>query len=386
MGIKGLSKLLGEYAPGCCKEHKFDDYFGRKIAIDASMHIYQFLVVVGRTGDQTLTNETGEVTSHLQGMFFRTARMLEAGLRPVYVFDGVPPTAKKEELARRFERRGEATTDLAEAKETKTAEEVEKYSKRTVRVTKQHNDECKRLLRLLGVPIIEAPSEAEAECAALCKAGHVWAMASEDMDSLTFGTPKLLRNLMAPVSQNIPVTEYEYATVLEELELTAEQFADVCILSGCDYAGTIRGIASKSALSLIKKHGNIEGVLASLDKDKHPVPDPFPFEEARRLFKEPEVLAEDAIPPLKWNAPDMDGLTQFLVTEMNFNEDRVRRAVEKINACRGKSNQGRLDGFFTVTKPAAGTKRKEPPAKGKGGKGGKPAAKKGKMGGVGKKK
>ena len=39
--------------------------------------------------------------------------------------------------------------------QTGTAEEVEKYSKRTVRVTRQHNDECKRLLTLMGVPIIE---------------------------------------------------------------------------------------------------------------------------------------------------------------------------------------------------------------------------------------
>lgn len=42
--LQGLSKLLGDHAPSCMKEHKFDAYFGRKIAIDASMHIYQFMV------------------------------------------------------------------------------------------------------------------------------------------------------------------------------------------------------------------------------------------------------------------------------------------------------------------------------------------------------
>lgn len=66
MGIHGLTKLLCDHAPGCQKENKFDNYFGRKIAVDASMHIYQFMVVVGRQGDSLLTNETGEVTSHLQ--------------------------------------------------------------------------------------------------------------------------------------------------------------------------------------------------------------------------------------------------------------------------------------------------------------------------------
>lgn len=105
MGIHGLTKLLGDNAPGCIKETKFENLFGRKVAVDASMHIYQFMVVVGRQGDQLLTNEAGEITSHLQGMFFRTAKMLEAGIKPVYVFDGKPPQLKQDQLAQRTERR-----------------------------------------------------------------------------------------------------------------------------------------------------------------------------------------------------------------------------------------------------------------------------------------
>ena len=101
MGIKGLTKLLSDYAPGCMREQKFEGYLDRKVAIDASMHIYQFMMVVGRSGEQQLTNEAGEVTSHLQGMFTRTLRMLKAGIKPVYVFDGKPPTMKGGELAKR---------------------------------------------------------------------------------------------------------------------------------------------------------------------------------------------------------------------------------------------------------------------------------------------
>lgn len=389
MGIKGLAKLLADNSPHCVKDQKLEDYFGRKIAIDASMHIYQFLVVVGRTGDQTLTNEAGDVTSHLQGMFNRTVRCLETGMKPVYVFDGKPPKAKSEELARRFERRGEATDDLADAKETKTAEEVEKYSKRTVRVTRQHNDECKRLLTLMGVPIIEAPSEAEAQCAALCKAGLVYAMASEDMDSLTFATPRLTRNLMAPATQKIPVTEYSYDMVLEGLGLSADQFVDVCILCGCDYAGTIPKVGPKTALSLVQKHGSLEAVLKALDKDKYPIPDPFPFEEARRLFKEPEVLKEADVPKMVWAAPDVEGLVKFLVEEKGFSEERVRKAAAKIGASKSKGNQGRLDSFFSA-RPSEEqpkkllAKKKPEPLKGKGKPGG--VKKGGKAGGVTKKK
>ncbi|CAN6469610.1 unnamed protein product [Victoria cruziana] len=122
------------------------------------MSIYQFLIVVGRTGTETLTNEAGDVTSHLQGMFWRTIRLLEAGLKPIYVFDGTPPYLKKQELVKRFSRRQDATDNLAEAKETGVREDIEKYSKRTVKVTNKHNEDCKRLLRLMGVPVVEVVS------------------------------------------------------------------------------------------------------------------------------------------------------------------------------------------------------------------------------------
>ncbi|GLU00184.1 hypothetical protein SLE2022_175670 [Rubroshorea leprosula] len=121
-------------------------------------------------------------------------------------------------------------------------EDIEKYSKQTVKVTKQHNEDCKRLLRLMGVPVIDAPSEAEAQCAALCKLGKVYAVASGDTDSLTFGAPRFLRHLMDPSSRKVPVMEFEVEKILEELNLTMDQFIDLCILSGCDYCESIRGI------------------------------------------------------------------------------------------------------------------------------------------------
>jgi flap endonuclease-1 len=139
--------------------------------VDASNHIYQYLAVVGRMGDQMLSNEAGETTSHLQGMFYRTVRMLEAGIQPAYVFDGRAPELKKATLAGRREAKEDATEALAAAKEAGNAEDIEKYSKRSVRVTKEHNDDCKKLLALLGVPVIEAPSEAEAQCSVMAKVG-----------------------------------------------------------------------------------------------------------------------------------------------------------------------------------------------------------------------
>ncbi|CAL2268812.1 unnamed protein product [Prunus armeniaca] len=362
MGIKGLTKLLADNAPKAMKEQKFESYFGRKIAIDASMSIYQFLIVVGRSGTEMLTNEAGEVTSHLQGMFSRTIRLLEAGIKPLYVFDGKPPDLKKQELAKRYSKRADATEDLAAAVEVGNKEDIEKYSKRTVKVTKQHNDDCKRLLRLMGVPVIEAPSEAEAQCAALCKSGKVYAVASEDMDSLTFGAPRFLRHLMDPSSRKIPVMEFEVAKVLEELNLTMDQFIDLCILSGCDYCDSIRGIGGQTALKLIRQHGSIENILENINKERYQIPEDWPYQEARRLFKEPVALSDEEQLEIKWSAPDEEGLISFLVNENGFNSDRVTKAIEKIKAAKNKSSQGRLESFFKPTaNPSVPIKRKETP-------------------------
>ncbi|CAA3020813.1 flap endonuclease 1 isoform X2 [Olea europaea subsp. europaea] len=383
MGIKGLTKLLADNAPKAMKEQKFESYFGRKIAIDASMSIYQFLIVVGRTGTEMLTNEAGEVTSHLQGMFTRTIRLLEAGIKPVYVFDGKPPDLKKQELAKRYSKRADATDDLSDALEVGNKEDIEKFSKRTVKVTKQHNDDCKKLLSLMGVPVIEAPSEAEAQCAALCKADHVYAVASEDMDSLTFGAPRFLRHLMDPSSKKIPVMEFEVSKVLEELNLTMDQFIDLCILSGCDYCDSIRGIGGQTALKLIRQHGSIEHILENINKERYQIPEDWPYQEARRLFKEPSVHSTDEQLELKWTAPDEEGLISFLVNENGFNSDRITKAIEKIKAAKNKSSQGRLESFF---KPVVGTsvpvKRKETTEKAEKG----TANKKAKTGGGKKKK
>ncbi|KAK6139502.1 hypothetical protein DH2020_026762 [Rehmannia glutinosa] len=224
---------------------------------------------------------------------------------------------------------------------TGNKEDIEKFSKRTVKVTKQHNEDCKRLLRLMGVPVIEAPSEAEAQCAALCKTDKVYAVASEDMDSLTFGAPRFLRHLMDPSSKKIPVMEFEVSKVLEELNLTMDQFIDLCILSGCDYCDSIKGIGGLTALKLIRQHGSIENILENISKERYQIPDDWPYQEARRLFKEPSVFIDDDQLELKWSPPDEE-------------------AIEKIKAAKNKSSQGRLESFFKpVATASVPAKRKE---------------------------
>ncbi|KAG1685475.1 Flap endonuclease 1 [Nymphon striatum] len=361
MGILGLSKLIADHAPGAVKESEIKNYFGRKVAIDASMCIYQFLIAVRQEG-HVLTNQDGETTSHLMGIFYRSIRMINHGLKPVYVFDGKPPQMKSGELAKRKERREEAQKQLDKAEETGDTENIDKFNKRLVKVTPHHNDECKKLLKLMGVPYVEAPCEAEAQCAALVKAGKVYATATEDMDSLTFGSNVLLRHLTFSEARKMPIKEFNLNRVLEGLDLTQEEFIDLCILLGCDYCDSIKGIGPKRAIELIRQHKSIDNILKVLDKKKYIVSENWAYAEARNLFKEPEVSVSDDI-TLKWNEPDEEELVKYMCEEKGFSEDRIRNGVKKLKNSRNGSTQGRLDSFFKVL-PSTNPKRKPEAPKG----------------------
>ena len=89
------------------------------------------------------------------GLFYRTIRMVDNGIKPVYVFDGKPPDMKGGELNKRAERREETSKQLAVATEAGDAATVDKLNRRLVKVTKGHNDECKELLKLMGIPYVE---------------------------------------------------------------------------------------------------------------------------------------------------------------------------------------------------------------------------------------
>ncbi|XP_050544421.1 flap endonuclease 1 [Daktulosphaira vitifoliae] len=347
MGITGLAKLIADVAPNAIRENEIKNHFGRKIAIDASMSLYQFLIAVRSEGSQ-LTSVDGETTSHLMGTFYRTIRLLENGIKPVYVFDGKPPQMKSSELEKRTERRQEAQKALEKAEEAGDTTDIDKFSKRLVKVTSVHTSECKELLKLMGVPYIEAPCEAEAQCAAMVKSGKVYATATEDMDALTFGTPVLLRHLTFSEARKMPIQEFQFDTVLEGMEMTKHEFIDLCILLGCDYCNSIKGVGPKRAIELIRQYKTLENILENIDTKKYQVPENWPFKEARRLFIEPEVADPNTI-ELKWNDPDEDGLVKFLCGDRAFSEDRVRSGAKKIMKTRSGSTQGRLDSFFTFS-------------------------------------
>ncbi|KAI7878724.1 PIN domain-like protein [Mucor mucedo] len=334
-------KLIAEHAPDAIKSHEIKSYFGRKVAIDASMCIYQFMIAVRQQDGQLLTNDQGETTSHLMGMFYRTVRMVDNGIKPVYVFDGKPPTLKSGELAKRKARKEEAQEKMDEANEVGTSEDVNKYNRRTVKVTREHNEECKKLLRTMGIPYVEAPCEAEAQCAELAKAGKVFGAASEDMDTLTFGTPVLLRHMTYSEARKLPIDEVNLQKALEGLGFTMAQF----------------GIGPQGAYKLINEHKSIDEAIKHLtSKQKEGIPEDWNYAEARALFVAPDVTPGADI-ELSWTEPDVEACVQYMVNEKGFAEDRIRKGCEKLGAKLKQATQTRVQDFFKVM-PSTSTAKK----------------------------
>jgi len=258
MGIKNLLKLINMY-PDLVEEKEIIEYKNKKIAIDISILLYQVVISVRNTGSD-LTNNKGEVTSHILGLFNKTIKLLENKIIPVYVFDGKPPDLKRKvlDIRRSIRKKAEEKMSLAE-----TEEEKIKYFKRSVTISKKQLDECRELLDLMGVPYVNAPEEADSQCAWLAEQNLVDAVLTEDMDILTFGSPKIVRNL---TSQKKKPLEINLNKIKEKFGWTQNNFIEICVLFGCDYSDHITDINFLKLFHEYQKNKNIHKVLNKLNR------------------------------------------------------------------------------------------------------------------------
>jgi len=327
---------LGVKLGGLVEARKFaiTDLAGRKVAMDGHNILYQFLAIIRSRQGEPLRDREGRVTSHLSGLIYRNSNLMEAGLKVAYVFDGTPHQFKRKVVRARAQVRREAKARYEEAVKEGRVEEARRYAQRAATVGTDIVADAKRLLTLMGVPWVQAPGEGEAQSSYMARRGDVWGSASQDFDSLLYGTPVLLRNLSITGRRKLPRKNVyirvepemiELGRFLRELGLTREQLIDVGILVGTDYnPDGIKGVGPKTALKLVRKHGSLEGAIPHLKNAEFP----HPVEEIRALFQSPRVTDEFE---LEWRPPDRDGVVGFLCGERDFDRGRVLKAVEKVS-------------------------------------------------------
>lgn len=313
------------------KDLRLDDLRGKRFAVDANGELYQFLALIRLRDGSPLQDSHGRITSHISGLFYRTTRLItDYGLELVFVFDGKPPAMKFAEIARRRSIKEKYESERAAAI---AAGDLEKaYSKATMtsRLTRDMANDARELLRLMGLPVIDAPSEGEAQASHMAAQGNVWAAASKDYDCLMFGAPRLVRFLTISGKEFLPskaafrpITPelIETNAMLEHHGISREQLIDVAIMVGTDFNEGIKGIGPKKAVKLVNQFGSIENMPAEISDVLAPI-----APAVREIYFHPDVTDDYEI---QFGRPQIGEIIHFLCDEREFSRERVRAALDR---------------------------------------------------------
>lgn len=311
---------------------KLEDLSGKVIAIDAYNAIYQFLTIIRQPDGTPLKNSKDEITSHLSGLFYRTSNLVEMGIKPIYVFDGKSPVLKSKEVERRRQVKVEAVANYVKAEAKGDTEKMRQFASVATTMKSYMLPDSKKLLELMGLPWIQAPSEGEAQAAYMNRKGDADYCASQDYDSLLFGAPKLLRNVTISGRRRrgkafieVVPEVVELRKTLSECELSHEQLIDVGILIGTDFNDSIKGLGPKTALKLIKQYGSIENALPHIDGITYT----DQIKQIQDIFQHPEITDNYRI---EWREPDEAALLKFLCGEKEFGEERIKKSIERMTS------------------------------------------------------
>ncbi|MFH0711664.1 MAG: flap endonuclease-1 [archaeon] len=330
------------------KEIEISELKGKTIAIDAFNTLYQFLTTIRQPDGTPLMDKDNNITSHLSGLFYRNINLLQEGIKPVYIFDGIPPELKQKEIQARKEAKQIAEERYTEAKQKKDIKEMRKFSARFVKITDEIIQQSKELLEALGIPIIQAPAEGEAEAATLAKTGKVWAAASQDYDAILYGAPYLIRNLTSPHRKKTPAGLYvdvkpeliEFQDVVTKLEIDKDQLICLAILVGTDYnPGGVKGLGQKKALEIVQKYKYPVEIFRQVQKNFNFI---FDWQEIFKQFHEYKSSHTENIQFKKINEKKI----KKILLARDFSEKRIDSGLQKLKTFNESKKQKGLNDFF----------------------------------------
>lgn len=322
---------------------------GKAIALDAFNILYQFLASIRQEDGTPLMDFKGNVTAHLSGLFYRNVKLLESGIRPIYVFDGLASPLKERVQQERSNAKRSAEAKWKEALEQERLEDARKYAQGTSRLTGAMVEESKKLLDAMGIPCVQAPSDGEAEAAMMVRQGLAYATGSQDYDALMFGSPILIRNLSLTGRRKVPrqdrfiLVEPELIDLQESLDalgIGRDGLVMMGLLLGTDFNEGVKGVGPKTALKIVKEHRTLPDVLAYV-KAKYDYEFEVDAGEVFHLFLDPPY--EPPGEP-KWREIDSGRVLKMLVEEHDFSSERVERTIEALRKItKERSAQSRLD-------------------------------------------
>ncbi len=325
----------------------------KTLCVDAFNALYQFLSSIRQPDGTPLMDNKKRITSHLSGIFYRNINLLEEGMKLVYVFDGRAPDLKEKIYKKRSEARDTARERYEVAKDESDLEGMKRYSSQLLRLDDQMISESKELLIAMGIPVIQAPSEGEAQAAQMARTNtKIYASVSQDYDSLLFGASRLIRNLTVSRKRKtyngyveIKPEIIELERVFNLLEINLEQLICLGILVGTDYNPKgIPRIGQKKALDIVKKYKVPYEIFKSVEEQILGLPeeDRFNWQEIFALFYKPNVLNQD----FEFNPFDEDKIKEILVDRHDFSQERVQRQIDRLKELKRKNQQKSLGRWF----------------------------------------
>lgn len=325
MGIKSLTQTIKKYTPDAIEHQNLYKLSGKKVAVDASLIIYQQLLKCPNS--KLFKNSKGKITNHTIGLFYKIMNYISLNIEMIFIFDGKPPQNKEDCINKRKEKSNKAKEY---ASNTIDINEKNKKEKESVRITKEIIDDVKKLLNLMGIKYIH-PNEGEAEgyASELCRIGVVDYVLTEDMDTMAYGCPKLVRNCIdKELRRKDIISIFSYDKIINGLDLSEDNFIDFCILCGCDYCPVVPKIGNITSLKLIKKYDSIEEIIKNTTYN-------FPenylkmFYDAKKnfyIFK--DNLDKNSI-VFETSSINLDGLKEYLIVDIEMNEKRVENTLKK---------------------------------------------------------
>jgi len=334
------------------REIRIENLAGRRVAIDAYNTIYQFLSTIRQKDGTPLMDNKGRITSHLSGILYRGSKLLEMDIRPIFVFDGEPPKFKRKTIEKRMELKAQAQKRLEEAA-ARGETELKTYAQATVKITDEIISESKKLLGLMGIPVIQARSEGEAEAARLVQEGHAYAVGSQDYDSILFGASRLVRNITLSGRRKLPGkgvwVEVEPEIIdakenFDNLGITRNQLIWAAIMIGTDYYEGIKGIGPKKGLAIVKESHSLKEAFEKAKALEEYKNNENELLEIENFFLNPPLPEKET--EIVFTEPQVDKIMDFLCGEHDFMIERVESAMGRIVKKEGGKTQTKLDGWF----------------------------------------
>jgi len=326
MGIKSLTQSIHRLSPDAIHHENLYKLTGKRVAVDASLIIYQQLL--NTPNGKFFTTKEGKITNHITGLFYKIMNYISLNIEMIFIFDGKPPDNK---LSCIQERKEKCKRNEELIHKTNNEYEKLKLKKASTRLTKDMINDIKKLLNLLGISYIHQDGEGEAIASELCRIGYVDYVLSEDMDTMAYGCPKLIRNCLdKKIKRKDLISIIDYDQLILDFEMDHDQFLNYCILCGCDYCKPIPRIGNITAYKLIKKYKSIDEIIKNT---KYDFPENYIdlFNDAKKnfyMFRDNLKVNELKIYS---SIKDIPELSNYLINDIQMNEKRVQNTLKKFH-------------------------------------------------------